>query len=393
MEVRRENLDRMKFSWPRVPFSTVVRLNTDRVADPAAAGIERYVGIEHITPGDLRVRSWGLVAEGTTFTNHFRPGQVLFPKRRAYQRKVAVADFEGVCSGDIYVFESRDPAVLLPELLPFICQTDAFFDHAIGTSAGSLSPRTNWAHLAAYEFPLPPPDEQRRLVEVLSATEALLEELQSAAQSIEGLRTAAVEDFIGRTANRIRFREILLDASYGSSQRADENSDGVPILRIPNVLRNEIDMSDLKWVRMTVNEIERYSVREGDILIVRTNGNPEYVGRCVVAICPPEPLVFASYLIRLRIDRQAADPEYVAAALNAPTLRQELRGSVRSSAGNYNLNTQGIGNQTIPLLPLSAQQSLVKSLSAIRMSQQATERRIAGVIELKQELLSNLRSE
>jgi len=72
--------------WQRVKFGDVVRLNTDRLADPKAAGIERYVGIEHIEPEDLHIRRWGLVADGTTFTNLFRPGQVLFAKRRAYQR-------------------------------------------------------------------------------------------------------------------------------------------------------------------------------------------------------------------------------------------------------------------------------------------------------------------
>src|SRR6266403_1481509 len=85
----------------RVRFGDVVRLRTDRCADPAAEGIKRYVGLEHLEPGDLRVRNWGLVADGTTFTNRFKPGQVLFGKRRAYQRKVGIADFEGVCSGDI----------------------------------------------------------------------------------------------------------------------------------------------------------------------------------------------------------------------------------------------------------------------------------------------------
>lgn len=141
--------------WKRVKFGQVVRLNRDRSKDAAADGLDRYVGLEHIEPGDLRVRSWGDVADGTTFTSRFRPGQVLFGKRRAYQRKIAVVDFNGVCSGDIYVFEPKDPKVLLPELLPFICQTDPFFEHAVGTSAGSLSPRTNWKSLADYEFALP----------------------------------------------------------------------------------------------------------------------------------------------------------------------------------------------------------------------------------------------
>ena len=103
------------------------------------------------------------MAAGTTFTSIFRPRQVLFGKRRPYLRKVAVADFSGVCSGDIYVLESKNGKYLLPEILPFICQTDAFFEHAISTSAGSLSPRTNWQSLATYEFALPPLREQRQI--------------------------------------------------------------------------------------------------------------------------------------------------------------------------------------------------------------------------------------
>ena len=111
-----------KAGWTRVAFGDVVRLSKARVADPDAAGIERVVGLEHIEPGDLRIRRWGDVADGTTFTTLFKPGQVLFGKRRAYQRKVAVADFEGVCSGDIYVLEPANDR-LMPELLPFLCQT------------------------------------------------------------------------------------------------------------------------------------------------------------------------------------------------------------------------------------------------------------------------------
>src|SRR5688572_14514848 len=146
--------------WTRVAFGDVVRLSRERSNNPEGDRLERYVGLEHLDPGDLKVRRWGNVSGGTTFTNVFRAGQVLFGKRRAYQRKVAVANFDGVCSGDIYVFEPKDPDVLLPELLPFLCQTDGFFEHAVGTSAGSLSPRTNWTQLAKYEFALPPLDEQ-----------------------------------------------------------------------------------------------------------------------------------------------------------------------------------------------------------------------------------------
>ena len=74
----------LKPGWRRVKFGDVVRLSKARSKDPRADGIERYVGLEHLEPGDLRIRRWGSVADGVTFTSVFQPGQVLFGKRRAY---------------------------------------------------------------------------------------------------------------------------------------------------------------------------------------------------------------------------------------------------------------------------------------------------------------------
>ena len=82
----------LKPGWRKVKFGDVVRLSKARCADPLTEGVERFVGLEHLEPGDLRIRAWGNVADGVTFTSVFKPGQVLFGKRRAYQRKVAVAD-------------------------------------------------------------------------------------------------------------------------------------------------------------------------------------------------------------------------------------------------------------------------------------------------------------
>ena len=154
-------------NWTRVRFDDVVE-NLNETCDPAEAGLERVIAMEHLEPGSLHVRAWGNVADGTTFTRRCRPGQVLFGKRRAYQRKVAVAEFDAVVSGDIYVLAPKGDR-LLPELLPFLCLSERFFQHAVGTSAGSLSPRTNWSSLASFEFDLPPLDQQRRIAEILWA--------------------------------------------------------------------------------------------------------------------------------------------------------------------------------------------------------------------------------
>src|SRR5262249_13175567 len=157
----------------------VVRNGSEAVADPAAHGLDRAVGLEHLDPGELAISRWATTGDGLTFTRRFRAGQVLYGRRRVYQRKAAVAHFDGVVSGDIYVLEPTIEA-LLPELLPFIVQSESFHDYALRTSAGSLSPRTKWTDLAKYEFELPPIDEQRRMAEILWSVEHLLRKQQSA---------------------------------------------------------------------------------------------------------------------------------------------------------------------------------------------------------------------
>ncbi|MBW7934570.1 MAG: hypothetical protein H3C62_13395, partial [Gemmatimonadaceae bacterium] len=117
--------------WKAVRFGDVVD-NLNETCDPEHAGLDRFIGLEHLEPGSLHVRQYGRIAEGITFNRRCRPGQVLFGKRRAYQRKVAVADVNAVVSGDIYVLAPKSNR-LLPELLPFICLSDRFLQHAIET--------------------------------------------------------------------------------------------------------------------------------------------------------------------------------------------------------------------------------------------------------------------
>ena len=123
------------------------------------------VGLEHLIPSQITLTAWGNSSDNT-FSKVFHKGQVLFGRRRAYLKKAAVAPFDGLCSSDITVIEAK-ANLILPELLPFVIQNDAFFDYAVGKSAGSLSPRVKWEHLKKYEFELPGMDEQRKLAELL----------------------------------------------------------------------------------------------------------------------------------------------------------------------------------------------------------------------------------
>jgi type I restriction enzyme, S subunit len=341
---------RLKHGWRWVKFGDVVRLSSDRCADPAAAGLERYLGLEHFDPADLRLRRWGLVAEGTTFTNRFRPGQVLFGKRRAYQRKVAVADFSGVCSGDIYVLEPANER-LLPDLLPFICQTDRFFEHAIGTSAGSLSPRTNWESLARFEFALPPTDHQAALVQILVASAKEQQATNDSVAFAQRVRRSLLVYLCEHGTRRHRtagagagpfpgsWQVLPLGCRYQVqlgkmiSEKARTGKGRIPYIRNANVQWRRLDLSDVATMSFSAVEREKFKLRHGDI--VACEGR--HVGKSMVWRDEIPGACYQKSLHRLRRLSDADVPEYLLACLEYYSLTGRFRGDT--------------GETTIPHLP------------------------------------------
>lgn len=161
--------------WITVPFGKAVNNITERI-EPSAADSELYVGLGHLESGTLTVRRWGSARalEGTKL--RMRKGDVLFAKRNAYLKRVAIAPHDGPFSAHGMVLRAN-PDVMLHEFLPFFMQSDLFMDRALEISVGSLSPTINWKTLAVQEFALPPLDEQRRIAEVLQAFEAAISAL------------------------------------------------------------------------------------------------------------------------------------------------------------------------------------------------------------------------
>lgn len=185
----------LKPGWKRVKFGELASCINDRVDDPSTAGVERYVGLEHLDPESLTIRRWGSPEDVESTKLRFKLGDIIFGKRRAYQRKLAVADFEGICSAHAMVLRAK-PDVVLPEFLPFLMQSDLFMERAVEISVGSLSPTINWKTLAQQEFALPTLEEQRRLVEALSAFRKYQEKFNEAIRTSKMLREAVFTSYI-----------------------------------------------------------------------------------------------------------------------------------------------------------------------------------------------------
>lgn len=380
----------LKPGWKVWRFDQMATNVNVRIDNPSESGMEHYVGLEHLDSDSLKIRRWGTPDDVEATKLMFKKGDIIFGRRRAYQRKLGVADFDGICSAHAMVLRAK-PDVVLPEFLPFFMQSDLFMNRAVEISVGSLSPTINWKTMALQEFALPPISRQAELIEALRAMETVLEAQTTATEVGRTTRSALVEDVLAANFEPNVAKPLgtyLTDLSYGSSSRSAYAELGYPILRIPNVLRGSVDYSDLQHIELNDVEYERLALRSGDVLLVRTNGNPQYVGRSVVIDHLHEKTVYASYLIRIRCDESTLRPAFLAEYLNAPSTRQRLRGEVKSSAGNYNINIAGIKKQPICAPNVADQDGLLLQLKDLDVAIEALESRTAASKSVKKQLVA-----
>jgi len=192
----------------RYRFDQIAANITVRV-EPSDTDLERYVGLEHLDPESLKLRRWGSPADVIGQKLKFWKGDIIYGKRRAYQRKLAVADFDGICSAHAMVLRAK-PEVCLPEFLPFFLQSDLFHNRALEISVGSLSPTINWTTLAKQEFPLPPVDEQRRIADLLWAADDAITQHQDLFENSVKLKKAYLSNVFRNGINHSKFKETTL---------------------------------------------------------------------------------------------------------------------------------------------------------------------------------------
>jgi type I restriction enzyme M protein len=220
-------------AWQRLPFGAFAQSINERV-EPSQAGDEIYVGLEHLDPQNLHIRRWGKGSDVIGTKLRFRKGDLIFGRRRAYQRKLAVAEFDGICSAHAMVVRTK-PDVVLPKFLPFLMMSDRFMNRAVEISVGSLSPTINWKTLKSEEFTLPPLDQQRRIAAILWAMDEVSERFQE---------TEAASEIATVSIRRHHFESTLKKCAGSSVADVGHWSSG----KTPSRDRRDLWIGDFPWV-------------------------------------------------------------------------------------------------------------------------------------------------
>ena len=376
----------LKPGWKVWRFDQMATNVNVRIDNPSESGMEHYVGLEHLDADSLKIRRWGTPDDVEATKLMFKKGDIIFGRRRAYQRKLGVAEFDGICSAHAMVLRAK-PEVVLPEFLPFFMQSDMFMQRAVEISVGSLSPTINWKTMAVQEFMLPPIEEQLRLVNLLRAVEKTSESHQEVGTFADRLVRALLADVMSQEWPVVDLGSVIQGTQYGLSINA--GSDGqYPMLRMMNIEDGLCVENDIKYVDLSEKDFKTYRLVDGDVLFNRTNSY-ELVGRTGVYELEGDH-VFASYLVRIKTAPEKLEPKFLTLYLNSDFGRRQVLAYATKAVSQANVNASNLLRVRLPLPPLEVQKQLLEEIACAKSAERAAMVRRSSAEEIKRQLLAEI---
>ena len=378
-----------KDQWENIEFGQSVSHYEVTEKNPDKRRNSKYVSVEHLDTLDLRIKGWAK-EEQPTFFRTFKKGQILFAKRRSYQKKVAIADFDGICSPHIWALETNGR--LLQNLLPFIMQRDEFYEYVNKHSAGTMSTYLKWNDLAKYKFKLPPKDEQEKILSLLLTLEKLIEQSEAQESNLRNLAKKLIDDLV---SEQPKFGNLLEDVSLKTvkwtefaiqrKQKIDPLNDGIEkIVAGENLESNDFRIRNWGIVgRDFLGPAFHILFEPGDILYgsrrtyLRKVSVPHFRGVCANT----------TYVVRANKDIILQD--FLKHLMLSEKFTQY---SVSASKGSTNpyINWKDLDDFTCLLPPINIQRKIITILDSCIQIAEEIRKQSYILKELKQNLLDEI---
>ena len=190
----------------------------------------------------------------------------------------------------------------------------------------------------------------------------------------------------------LRLGLLIDEPKYGTSKKCDYEYVGTGVLRIPNVVDGVINTDDLKGAHFEDDNVSTFSLSQGDILMIRSNGSISIVGKSAIVSEVEEQYLYAGYLMRLRSNRDVIIPEYLTLALGSHFVRTQIEKKAKSTSGVNNINAREVQSLVIPLCSVNEQQlvfkQLAKSLSIVDALDQEVKDQLPATEVLRRAILA-----
>lgn len=256
----------------------------------------------------------------------------------------------------------------------FIAAVNSRLEEMISKAHGGVGLRhITKSKLEAIYLPVPPLPEQRRIFARIKECMERVEEVGNLSNDSLAEADAVLPAMLNEafTAASKKYRtatigNLAIETRYGTSRKCDPKPKGIPILRIPNVMGGFVNFNNIKYCELDRSERMKVELTDGDLLFVRTNGSRDLVGRCAIyeSNGGVSPHGFASYLIRVRLDTSRILPHFLAFFLNSTQGREALDERRRTSAGQFNINSENLRTICLPVPPVEKQQEMIQYLQS-----------------------------
>ena len=362
----------MKFRFDEIAFNSTLKKK------PVEEDKIHYIGLEHIEPGNFSITEWGSDVAPVGEKLIMKKGDILFGKRRAYQRKVAIAPFDGIFSAHGMVLRPKTD-VIDADFFPLFISSDTFMETAMRISVGGLSPTINWKDLKEQEFELPSLEEQQTIAKKAWAAYRLKEAYQRLLVATDEMVKSQFLEWFG-DVEYIPLKNVCLRiGEYGSNTPATDYDGSVRYLRITDInddgsLGNEI-------VSPSTIE-EKYYLQTNDFVFART-GNT--VGKTYLHTSGK--MIYAGYLIRYKLDETCVLPKFLLAYTHT-SLFWDWVSKMKKVGAQPNISAQQYNELPIPRAEIASQQRFVSIAEQADKSKFELKRAIEAIDKVIKSLIN-----
>ena len=333
-----------------------IAINSTEKKKPVEEDRFTYLGLEHLDSGSLKVTRFGseVAPIGEKLVMH--KGDVLFGKRRAYQKKVAIAPFDGIFSAHGMVLRPRED-VIDKSFFPLFISSDYFLDAAIKISVGSLSPTINWRDLKTLEFELPDLATQRKLAETLWSINDTMETYKKLIAATDELVKSQFIEMFGLEYN-CNIGDVckLINGDRGKNYPSgkDRVSSGIPFINAGHLDGRRVDFAEMDYVTQEkYDQMTQGKVQKDDILYCLRGSLGKH------GIVDFDDGLIASSLVIIRCNRDKILPLFLLAALETDAIEKQLQ-EANNGSSQPNLSAASVKAYRIPLPAIEKQAKFVR---------------------------------
>lgn len=394
------NLD--KSTWEIFNFEDIAQKISETV-NPNTTDLDIYVGLEHIDADDIHIRRFGIPDDVKGGKLRCYPGDVIFGKRRAYQRKAAIVDFEGICSAHAFVFRAN-PEIIDPNLFPFFLHSDQFMHRMVDISVGGLSPTINWGDLKHQEFLLPPKDQQAKLAELFWAMDEMIErELEVLDKTkdfkevrminlLNGYNLSQHNEIIPNGWKLLKIKELGIVNTSGVNKKTKEDEKEINLLNYMDVyssIDKKIDSRiDFMKVTANANQLIKNQISIGDVLFTPSSETADDIGHSAVVTENLPNTLHSYHLVRLKFKIEM-DLNFKRFVFNNPKILYNFSRKAKGVT-RMTLSLDDFNETEIRVPPIETQKNIANELSLIVDNTLSTESKILSSKALQKSLINQV---